>query len=96
MGKAAKAYAKSFFTSVEQVSLGFPNDTPFSMALTKHRHNYGRLLVFVWVEGDDFSDIMVRKGYSPYFIKYGHAPFASHRARYITAERTAQMDGIGV
>lgn len=95
-GRAAKDFAKSFFAAVEEVTIEFSDDKPLSIALIKHRENYGRLLVHVWREDVDFSEVLIRRGYSPYFTKYGHASFASHRARYIAAERAAQADNIGV
>lgn len=97
-GKAAKDFATVFFSGVQSVTLEFSDDTPLSEALVKHRGNYGRLLVHVWRDDDgiDFAELLIRKGYSPYFTKYGHATFASHRARYEAAERAAQADNLGV
>lgn len=95
-GKAAKDFATDFFSGVESVTIEFPDDTPIPKALTKHRGNYGRLLVHVWRDDIDFAELLIRRGYSPYFTKYGHATFASHRGRYEAAERAAQADGLGV
>lgn len=95
-GKAAKQFAQSFFADTETVTLEFPDHTPLAEALVKHRGNYGRLLVYVHKDGVDYAEVAIQKGYSPYFTKYGHARFVSHRARYIAAERYAQAHHIGI
>lgn len=95
-GKAAKAFAQSFFAGVEVVTLEFEDNRPLEECFSLLRDNYGRLLVHVWKDNADFSEVMIRKGFSPYFIKYGHATFSSHRSRYIAAERQAQADNLGV
>lgn len=95
-GKAAKAFAQSFFAGVEAITLEFEDNLPLNECLAIHRDNYGRLLVYVWKDNIDFTEVMIRKGYSPYFIKYGHATFSSHRTRYSAAERQAQADNLGV
>ena len=97
-GKEAKSYCRKFFRGVSTVTLEFPDNSPLDEALRIHRGSFGRLLVYVWREADgiDYSEILIRKGFSPYYMKYGHAHFAGHRARYERAERLAQCDGLGI
>lgn len=95
-GKAAKTFATSFFAATEMVTIEFPDTVPVEEALVKHRGNFGRLLVFVHKDEVDFTEVMIRRGYSPYFTKYGNAVFSSHHRRYVAAERAAQGAGIGV
>lgn len=95
-GSEAKKFAREFFEGVETVTLEFSGNEALATAFTKYRGNFGRLLAFVYKDGVDFQEIMIRKGYSPYFNKYGNAPFASHHVRYQEAERQAQIKNIGV
>jgi micrococcal nuclease len=63
----------------------------------KYRGNYDRPLGFVYLDdGTDFQEHMIRKGYSPYFVKYGYAVFPENHQRYVRAEREAQIQNIGV
>lgn len=95
-GLEAKKFAKSFFQGTETVTLEFPGTDPVESALFKYRGNFGRVLAFVYKDGIDFQQTMIRKGYSPYFNKYGNAVYPSHHARYVEAERQAQIDNVGV
>ena len=96
-GHAAKAEAGVFFDNQASVKLEFPSDDPLSVALKKHRGNFGRLLVFVHRnDGVDFQEHMIKNGFSPYFAKYGYAAFPDLHVRYIAAEREAQANHIGV
>jgi micrococcal nuclease len=38
---------------------------------TKTRGKYGRLLAYVFVDGQNFNLELVREGLSPYYTKYG-------------------------
>lgn len=96
LGKKAKEEAMRFFPEGAAVTLEFPGTEPVEVALRRHRDNFGRLLVFVHRDGQDFQQHMIETGYSPYFMKYGHAEFASHRQRYLEAERAAQAANLGV
>lgn len=95
-GKQAKRFAEEFFDGVEEVVLEFPGDEPVEEAVMKYRGNFGRLLVWVYKDGVDFQEVMIREGYSPYFNKYGNAEFEQHHKRYVQAEKDAQIKGIGV
>jgi len=103
-GKAASAFATSLLPIGTPVTIEFPGsedpivDDEINVA---YLDNFERPLGFVHlsspVEGiTDFSELMIRKGFSPYFVKYGRAGFAGHDVRYAEAERAAQEDHIGV
>ena len=74
----------------------FPGREAPEEAFTRHRDNFGRLLVWAYMGEVDFQQQMIRDGFSPYFFKYGRAEFGSHDDRYSEAERQAQADHIGV
>lgn len=96
-GKAAKAYAVQFFKDQNEVVIEFPGTESVEECLDKYRGTFGRLLVWVHrLDGVEFTERMIRLGYSPYFNKYGNAEFESHHRRYTLAERAAQMEERGV
>jgi len=95
-GKEAKNKAGQFFSAGDTVLLEFPGNESAEVCLKRYRGNYGRLLVFVYKDGKDFQEEMIREGYSPYFVKYGNASFAGHHERYMQAERVAQQNFLGV
>lgn len=95
-GKAAKAFAQAFFEGAAEVTIEFPGNDPLDVAFRRYRGNFGRLLVYVYRDGVDFQEVMIRKGYSPYYNKYGNAEFTSHHLRYQRAERDAQIGNVGV
>ncbi|CDF39279.1 unnamed protein product [Chondrus crispus] len=95
-GLKAKSFAYSFFKGTENVELEFLGTESVDVALEKHRGLFGRVLAYVYKDGIDFQYVMTRKGYTPYFNKYGNATFASHHARYVAAEHQAQIEAIGV
>lgn len=95
-GKKAKEYAEHFFQGVETVTIEFPGNEDWDTCMNKYRGNYGRLLVYVYKDQIDFQEVMIREGFSPYFMKYGYADFTDHHTRYMDAERKAQMEHLGV
>lgn len=96
-GKEAKKEAENLFPAGERVILEFPGDEPVEECLKKHRGNYGRLLVFLYLnDGTDFQEHMIKKGFSPYFMKYGFAKLTDNHKRYIEAEREAQIANRGI
>lgn len=96
LGHKAKARAEQFFQAGDTVLLKFPGDEPLNVCLTKYRGNFGRLLLFVHMDNEDFQETMIREGFSPYFTKYGNASFEDHHERYRTAERSAQAEFVGI
>jgi micrococcal nuclease len=103
-GKAATAFATDLLPAGTPVTMEFPGDAPViekGEIATRYLDNYQRPLAYVHLDAavdgiTDFSELMIRRGYSPYFVKYGRAVFAAHDARYAAAERAAQVDDIGV
>lgn len=95
-GQKAKERAESFFAEGDRVTLEFPGTEDLEVCLQKYRGNFGRLLVFVYKDDVDFQEIMIREGFSPYFVKYGNAVFAENHQRYRAAARIAQQQNIGV
>jgi micrococcal nuclease len=86
----------SFFEGATEVALEFPGTESPEVCLRKYRGNYGRVLAFVYRDGVDFQEVMIREGYSPYFTKYGFASFTLNNERYMKAESLAQMAYVGV
>jgi micrococcal nuclease len=95
-GKAAKKRAEEFFKDADTVTMEFPGNDDLATSLQKHRGNFGRLLVYVYRDGVDFQETMIREGFSPYFVKYGRAQFAGHHQRFTKAEQDAQRQRIGM
>jgi micrococcal nuclease len=95
-GVEAKEHAVEFVPADSTVTIEFPGTEPLDECLRRYRDNYGRLLVYVHTAEEDFQEHMIRRGYSPYFTKYGYAAFPDHHARYVEAERRAQAENLGV
>ncbi len=96
-GLKASERAKAIFAAGDEVTLEFPGSEPAEVCWRKYRGNFGRPLVYIYDKDDnDFQEIMIREGYSPYFVKYGYANFPAHHQRYLAAERVAQVAHIGV
>jgi len=103
-GKAASEFAASVLPVGTPVTIELPGTEPATVdgsINVAYLDNFERPLGFVHmsrpVDGiSDYSEMMIRKGYSPYFVKYGRAVFADHDTRYTAAERAAQVDDLGV
>ena len=96
-GKEAKKEAERLFKVGDKIKLEFPGDEPAKECLQRYRGNYGRLLVFVYLEdGTDFQEHMIKKGFSPYYMKYGYAALPDNHERYLQAEKEAQISNLGV
>lgn len=96
-GKEAKKEAEKLFKVGDKVKLEFPGDESVKECLQRYRGNYGRLLVFVYLDdGTDFQEHMIKKGFSPYFMKYGYAALPDNHERYMQAEKDAQIANRGI
>ncbi|MCI4663847.1 MAG: thermonuclease family protein [Neomegalonema sp.] len=97
MGDIASARASALIPAGSMIKLILPGDGPLEEAKRKYRGNTGRLLVYIELpDGRDFQEVMIREGMSPYFIKYGYAHWPERHHRYLAAERSAQMEMLGV
>lgn len=95
-GKKAAERAKSYFEDGSTVVVEFPGTESIEACFDRYRDSYGRLLAYVHKDDEDYQELMIREGFSPYFTKYGYADFDAHHRRYQAAERQAQADNIGV
>ena len=103
-GKEATRFATEILPSSSPVIVEFPGDSPFLIGdkiNSAYLDNFERPLGFLHltepVDGlTDLTEIMIRKGFSPYFVKYGRAVFENHDRRYAAAEIAAQRDDVGV
>ena len=55
---------------------------------------YDRPLTYVTADGENYNLECVRKGYSPYFQKYGYS--RGYHEALVDAERQAMRDGLGI
>lgn len=96
-GHKAKEEVENLISPGDTVTLEFPGDEDAQKCWAKYRGKWDRPLAYVYLEnGIDFQEHMIRKGYSPYFVKYGFAVFPENHQRYLSAEHEAQIQNIGV
>ncbi len=103
-GKAASEYAKGILPVGAPVRMAFAGDEPVIVGdaiNVRYLDNFERPLASILlpdpIEGfSDYTELMIRRGYSPYFVKYGRAELPDQDARYAAAEVAAQEDDIGV
>jgi micrococcal nuclease len=108
-GKKTSEYAKTLLPPGTPVRILLESDAPLfdpdGGVAVDHLDNFKRLLGFLMLsmpvgEGgaptDDYQELMIRQGHSPYFVKYGRVPFAELDARYGAAERAAQSGDLGL
>ncbi|MEG3858938.1 thermonuclease family protein [Microcoleus sp. herbarium12] len=76
-GRAASEMAKKYFCAADgklaEIDIEFDTDDPVEVALNKHRDNYGRLLCYVYKDGENYNLKLIQEGWSPYFMKYGRS-----------------------
>jgi micrococcal nuclease len=84
MGKVASDYTKTKLAG-KFVDLEF--EGPF-------RGRYGRLLAYVFVDGQNFNLDLVRQGLSPYYTKYGLSQ--KYDEQFRQAERYARKNKLGI
>jgi micrococcal nuclease len=101
-GRRASAWAKTWFgadvagqpTTEVGLDLEFDTADPPSLALVRHRDNYGRLLAYAWLGTEHYNLAAVRAGWSPYFVKYGRS--RRYHGVFLQAEARAQASGAGI
>ena len=85
MGKVASKYTQKKLTG-KYVNLEFE--------IKKLRGNYGRLLAYVFVDGQNFNMDLVRQGLSPYYTKYGKSE--KYDSEFRSAEKLAGKEKLNI
>jgi micrococcal nuclease len=85
MGKVASRYTQKKLTS-KYVNLEFE--------IKKLRGNYGRLLAYVFVDGQNLNLDLVRQGLSPYYTKYGKSE--KYDAEFRAVEKQARKEKLNI
>jgi len=85
MGKVASRYTQKRL-------IGKSVDLEFEMK--RLRGNYGRLLAYVFVDGQNFNLDLVRQGLSPYYTKYGKSE--KYDAEFRAAEKQARKEKLNI
>ena len=101
-GKLASKWAKEHFGVNEEgfpandvfVDIEFDTNDPVHVCLKKHRGNYGRLICYVHKGGENYNLKAVKKGWSPYFVKYGRSRL--YHEEFLDTEANAQSKGIAI
>ena len=85
MGKVASRYTQKKLTG-KYVNLEFE--------IKKLRGNYGHLLAYVFVGGQNLNLDLVRQGLSPYYTKYGKSQ--KYDAEFRAAEKQARKEMLNI
>jgi len=85
MGKVASKYTQKKLTG-KYVNLEFE--------IKKLRGHYGRLLAYVFVDGQNFNIDLVRQGLSPYYTKYGKSE--KYDSEFRAAEKQARKEKLNI
>ena len=85
MGKVASRYTQKNL-------IGKSVDLEFE--IKKLRGNYGRLLAYVFVDGQNLNLDLVRQGLSPYYTKYGESE--KYDAEFRVAEKQARKEKLNI
>ncbi len=102
-GKLASKWAKEYFGVNEDgfpegndiiVDIEFDTNDPVPICLKKHRGNYGRLICYVYKDGENYNLKAVEQGWSPYFVKYGHSRL--YHKDFLDVEVSAQSKDIAI
>jgi micrococcal nuclease len=85
MGKVASKYTQKKLTG---------KDVKLEFEIKKLRGNYGRLLAYVFVDGQNLNLDLVRQGLSPYYTKYGKSE--KYDAGFRAAEKQARKEKLNI
>ena len=85
MGKVASKYTEKKLTG-KHVKLEFEID--------RLRGNHGRLLAYVFVDGQNLNLDLVRQGLSPYYTKYGKSQ--RYDSEFRAAEKQARKEKLNI
>ena len=85
MGKVASRYTQKKLTG---------KDVNLEFEIKKLRGHYGRLLAYVFVDGQNFNLDLVRQGLSPYYTKYGKSE--KYDSKFRAAEKQARKEKLNI
>ncbi|HKK11248.1 MAG TPA: thermonuclease family protein [Flavobacteriaceae bacterium] len=85
MGKVASRYT-------QKKLIGKSVDLEFE--IKRLRGNHGRLLAYVFVDGQNLNMDFIRQGLSPYYTKYGKSE--RYDAEFCSAEKQARKDKLNI
>ena len=85
MGKVASKYTQKRLTG---------KDVNLEFEIEKLRGNHGRLLAYVFVDGQNFNLDLVRQGLSPYYTKYGKSQ--NYDFEFRAAEKQARKEELNI
>jgi micrococcal nuclease len=85
MGKVASKYTQKKLTG-KYVDLEFE--------IKRLRGYYGRLLAYVFIDGQNLNFDLVRQGLSPYYTKYGKSE--KYDAEFRSAEKQARKEKLNI
>jgi micrococcal nuclease len=85
MGKVASRYTQKKLTG-KYVKIEFEID--------RLRGNYGRLLAYVFIDGQNLNIDLVRQGLSPYYTKYGKSQ--KYDTEFRAAEKKARKEKLNI
>ncbi len=85
IGKVASKYTQKKLTG-KYVNLEFE--------VNRLRGNYGRLLAYVFIDGQNLNLDLVRQGLSPYYTKYGKSQ--RYDSEFRLAEKQARKEKINI
>ncbi len=93
-GKLASEMAKDYFSDGNggwcKVDIEFESDAPLEECLKQERGNYGRLLTYIFKDGENYNLHSIQGGWTPYFVKYGQSRF--YHKEFLAAEASAQAN----
>jgi endonuclease YncB( thermonuclease family) len=101
-GQLASKWAKQLFgvgndgfpTGEIMVNIEFDTKDPVNVCLNKHRGNFGRLICYVYKNGENYYLKAVKEGWSPYFVKYGRSRL--YHDEFLQVEAQAQSENLAI
>ena len=101
-GKLASKWTKEYFGTDKEcfpasdvtVDIEFDTNDPLNVCLTKNRGNFRRLICYVFKNGENYNLKAVKKGWSPYFLKYSRTRL--YHEEFPQAEAQAQPENLAI
>ncbi|RST57370.1 hypothetical protein D5F11_022950 [Siminovitchia terrae] len=85
LGKESSEYAKKYLKEGRKVTVEIGNP---------ERDNYDRLLAYIWVDGVNFNQHMIEKGYAR--VAYVYPPNTKYLEEFKKAEEKAKKKKVGI